>query len=175
MNTQTMKRIYEIFAKKAVQIFNEEGVATPQLFLIFKADSDRPEFFGFPPEFVSVLLSTEEGKDNFKPFLQRVLADDGFHAHLASGGHPKPEIVVQISEAWISNLSGRDPNKVKVKPSSDPHRTEAILVALHSLDCTVIGLCPIFDEPTRHAEYRELEPETRNVGRLSLTTEQVLQ
>jgi hypothetical protein len=110
MNTQTMKRIYETFAHKAVEIFNEEGVATPQLFLIFKADSDRPEFFAFPPAFAGSLLNTEEGKDNFKPFLQRALADDGFHAHLASRGYPKPEIVVQISEAWISNLSGRDYN-----------------------------------------------------------------
>lgn len=29
MNTQTIKRIYDVFAKKAVEIFNAEGSADP--------------------------------------------------------------------------------------------------------------------------------------------------
>ena len=174
MNTQTIKRIYDVFAKKAVEIFNADGSASPQLFVIFEPDSDKPQFFGFPPEFSNELLCTESGKDSFKSFLARVLKDEGFHEHLLKSGFPKPALVVQISEVWVSNLTGIDPRK-RLPPSKDPMRTEAIAVAIHTSECTLMGMCPIVDSPTRHAEYRDLDLETRNVGRLSLTTEATLQ
>ena len=97
-----------------------------------------------------------------------------FHKHLIKQGFQKPEMVVQISEAWVSkNLKSREVNGFK--PSEDPNRTEAILIALHTPDRSLIGMCPIVNEPTRHAEYGELELDARNFGRMSLTTESVLQ
>jgi hypothetical protein len=83
-------------------------------------------------------------------------------------------MVVQSVEAWVSkNLKSRDVNGFK--PSEDPNRTEAKLIALHTPDRPLIGMCPILDQPTRHAEYGSLELDARNFGRMSLTTESVLQ
>jgi hypothetical protein len=174
MNTELMKSIYDSFAKKAVEIFNQEGHAESQLFVIFDSDSERRAFFAFPPAFASEILNTESGKDRLKPLLHRVLSDENFHRHLSDQGFQKPQMVVQISEAWVSkNLKSRNVNGFK--PSEDPNRTEAILIALHTPDRSLIGMCPIVDEPTRHAEYGELELDGRNFGRMSLTTEEVLQ
>ena len=174
MNTELMKSIYDSFAKKAVEIFNQEGQAESQLFVIFDSDSEKRAFFAFPPAFASEILNTESGKDRLKPLLHRILSDQSFHKHLIKQGFKKPQMVVQISEAWVSkNLKSRDGNGFK--PSEDPNRTEAILIALHTPDRSLIGMCPILDQPTRHAEYGELELDARNFGRMSLTTESVLQ
>ena len=174
MNTDLMKSIYDSFAKKAVEIFILEGYAESQLFVIFDSNTADRAFFAFPPAFASEILNTESGRDRFKPLLQRILSDQGFHKHLIKQGFQKPQMVVQISEAWVSkNLKSRDGNGFK--PSEDPNRGEAILIALHTSDRSLIGLCPIVDEPTRHAEYGELELDARNFGRMSLTTESVLQ
>jgi hypothetical protein len=132
------------------------------------------QLFGFPPAFADEPLITESGKEKFKPLLSRVLTDEGFHEHLAKEGFLKPELVVQISEVWVSNLAGRD-SRGSVWPSQDPDRTEAIIVVIPALECSLIGMCPIFNAPTRHAEYRELDPWTRHVGGLSLRTEETLQ
>ena len=174
MNTELMKSIYDSFAKKAVEIFNQEGHAESQLFVIFDSDTADRAFFAFPPAFASEMLNTESGKDRLKPLLHRVLSDEKFHRHLSDLGFQKPQMVVQISEAWVSkNLKSRDGNGFK--PSEDRNRTEAILIALHTPDRSLIGMCPIVDEPTRHAEYGELDLDARNFGRMSLTTESVLQ
>jgi len=174
MNTELIKSIYETFARKAVEIFNQDGHAESQLFVIFASVSKNREFFAFPPAFASEMLNTESGRENFKPFLHRILSDENFHEHMTKQGFQKPAMVVQISEAWVSkNLKSRDVNGFK--PSEDPNRGEAILIALHTSDRSLIGLCPIVDEPTRHAEYGELELDARNFGRMSLTTESVLQ
>ena len=172
MNTELMKSIYDSFAKKAVEIFNQEGHAESQLFVIFDSDTADRAFFAFPPAFASEILNTESGKDRLKPLLHRILSDQSFHKHLIKQGFQKPEMVVQISEAWVSkNLKARDGNGFK--PSEDPNRTEAILIALHTPDRSLIGMCPILDQPTRHAEYGELELDARDFGRMSLTTEEV--
>jgi len=174
MNTELMKSIYDSFARKAVEIFNQEGYAESQLFVIFDSNTADRAFFAFPPAFAQEILNTESGRDRFKPLLHRILSDQSFHKHLIKQGFQKPEMVVQISEAWVSkNLKSRGVNGFK--PSEDPNRTEAILIALHTPDRSLIGMCPIVDEPTRHAEYGELELDARNSGRMSLTTEEVLQ
>ena len=91
---------------------------------------------------------------------------------MSKQGFPKPAMLVQIAEAWVSkNLKSRDVNGFK--PSGDPNRAEAILIALHTPDRSLIGMCPILDQPTRHAEYGEFELNARNFGRMSLTTEEV--
>ena len=145
-----------------------------QLFVIFDSDTENRTFFAFPPAFAQEILNTESGRDRFKPLLHRVLSDENFHRHLRDQGFQKPQMVVQITEAWVSkNLKSRDVNGFK--PSEDPNRTKAILIALHTPDRSLIGMCPILDQPTRHAEYGELELDARNFGRMSLTTESVLQ
>ena len=87
-------------------------------------------------------------------------------------GFQKPAMVAQITEAWVAK-SLKSGSSRGLKPSEDPNRAEAILIALHILDRSLIGMCPILDQPTRHAEYGERELDTRNFGRMSLTTEEV--
>ena len=86
-------------------------------------------------------------------------------------GFQKPAMVVQITEAWVSK-SLKFGNSRGLKPSEDPNRAEAILIVLHILDRSLIGMRPILDQPTRHAEYGERELDARNFGRMSLTTEE---
>lgn len=66
-------------------------------------------------------------------------------------GFQKPQMLVQIVEAWVSKgVKPEDSNRFK--PSEDPNRTEAILIALYTPDRSLIGMRPILDQPTRHAE-----------------------
>jgi hypothetical protein len=74
-------------------------------------------------------------------------------------GFQKPQMLVQIVEAWVSKgVKPEDSNGFK--PSEDPNRSEAVLIALHTPDRSLIGMRPILDQPTRHAERGELELET---------------
>jgi len=53
-------------------------------------------------------------------------------------GFQKPAMVAQITEAWVAK-SLKSGSSRGLKPSEDPNRAEAILIALHILNRSLIG------------------------------------
>jgi hypothetical protein len=173
-----IKAVYEIFAKRAVEIFNEAGHVAPQIFAVMLEEGRTGEVLGvltIPKEDLNNIFLSPATKNLFKPLVHMFLEDDSpMREDMRAEGHPLPCLVVQVREAWVSEgeaapATGDTP----MPPSQRTDRQEVILVTVHTKDLSHVGCCPIEEKPVRHCEFVPLviaKPGT-HVGRLSMFTQ----
>jgi hypothetical protein len=174
--------VFASFAPDAVDIFNADGKVNPMLFCVtLGAQSGEISAMGaFDPDFVAGFYNdrTGRGKDVLRVFIQGLTTPGSpMRAAMQEDQHLLPDIVVQISEAWMGTATSAEHwAALKAKYGSVEHvpgRTEGILIALHSSGYSTLGSCPILGNP-RRAELGTLTTEDGVfTGRLSMTIDGV--
>jgi hypothetical protein len=139
-------KAYETFVHSAVAIFDEEGYAAPQMFVLTMDEQKEgafAEISAVDPRIVSQLYESEAGKNSMHTMLTRIFA-----------ASTAPTLIVTISEAWSTAVNLGEEGRFKKDLAT---RQEVIVLSVHSLHGTKVGQCPIFSEPTRRCEYRALD------------------
>lgn len=156
INWATLRDIHDHFAPIAVNLFNREGKAHPQLFLVELGDDKRPRrMLALPPELLGPLFSDGSSKDLLAEFMAQALnSTSALRQGLARHFDCRPEVIVQVNEVWMSKPASKDEEELfksgAMLPSTDPRRQEAVMVTLHTAFGSVPCTHPIVDEPSRH-------------------------
>jgi len=167
--------VYEHFARAAVAEFNTRGLVPPHFFAVVldPADGSVRNLIDIPDEFSARFYRDAAAKDTVRGFVRFLLSEKSpFRTILAAADFPVPDLVVQISEAWMAEEirplgETIDLNAPMTPPSERPDRREGILTCVHSLNHTVAGYCPIHAAP-RRAEYQALQGLKELTGRMSM-------
>jgi hypothetical protein len=172
--------VFKEFASNAVKAFNEEGEALPMLFCITLGDEPGSiEQFNpvHPASVIEFYRNGEKGKDMLGEVIH-LLTTPGSPVRIGlhEAGAAMPDIVVQISEAWMADqaMPEKDLDALYDKHESIEHfpgRKEIIFIALHTTGHTTMGLCPILDNP-RHAEVGKLMLDRQWIGRMCMTKQE---
>lgn len=164
---------YDVFARCAVEVFTQQGEVQPQFFAVMLGEESgtMEGYEVVDPRFVHRLYQSSETKDLIKPVIHMLLADDSpIQKARRKHGKPRPDLVVQISECWMAKEIERDEAGEVIPPSERADRTEAVVVAVHTLTRTELGYCPILDVPTRHCEFVPIKVgDATYTGRMSMS------
>lgn len=161
-----IQEIYDHFAHKAVDIFNEQGECPPQLYGVWvNPETGKPSDIAIiDMHLVRHFFSSNESKDQLRLFIEFLL-----ETPLPGVPLDRPaDLVVHISEAWTVSRTSKNVEPY-IPPSECDDRRETIIVLVHSEGNTAMGACDIHDTPKRHAEYGPLQTGGRFSGRFSLS------
>lgn len=153
--------VYEAFACKAVELFNETGEAPHQLFAVV-LDELTGGISGMMSVEQDVLRKYHEqsgSTDAIKPLVRLFLQDGSpLRDRLARQGQELPSLVVQVSNIWFALPDELDtPARDLIPPSERGNRQEGIAVFVHASAASYFGVCPIVDTPERHAVFGPLQ------------------
>lgn len=163
---ESINEIYDHFAHKAVDIFNEQGECPPQLYGVWlNPKTGKPSDVAIiDMHLVRHFFMNDECKDQLRLFIQFLLKTP-----LPGVPTTRPaDLVVQISEAWTVSRTSKNAEPY-IPPSECDDRCEIIMVLVHSSEHTAMGNCDIHDTPERHAEYGPLQTGGRFSGRFSMS------
>jgi len=161
--------LYEGFARRAIEQFNEKKECAPQLVAVTMGNERGTidDLIGLDPELVNALQRDGRRKDMLMMIVSAMLSQKGL---------PGINAVVHMTEVWISRaLESQDDQRTRgllagdLTPSDDPERGEAIAVFVHTKDHTYLGHCPITGSGAeRSAEFEPLQMEGDTQGRFSM-------
>lgn len=163
--------VYDHFAHRAVEEFNECGQVPPRFFAI-NIDNEGAirGVIGIPEQIAGQFYRDDGRKEAIKPLIHYLLDKQSpFRDIITEAGVPPPNLVVQICEAWTVERMAPPGGAVdvsKVIPCEQPDRQECIGVFVHSHNRTEVGFSPIRTEPTRRAEYAPLPKYAFSTGRM---------
>jgi hypothetical protein len=180
LTRKDIEAAWQAMAPVAIDEFNSKGEVSPKLFMLTFGDQpgEVASFGAFDPRLIYALFHKElsHGKDIFAELVRQLVTDGStLREQLAD---VRPDMVVQITEAWMQNVRGKTKEQAEAEfekygsVEAMPTRQEAIILIFHSQDCSVMGTCPITDNP-RHAEIGQLQPAqgARLTGRMSMSPE----
>jgi hypothetical protein len=152
--------VYDLFARRAVEAFNEEGSVPSQLYAVVLQEDGTPgqvtEILELSADMLAELFSSPANNRMLTPVTQMFLQDGSpLRKSLEDDGMPLPCLVVQVSEGWAA-VGAADPvtSRRDIPPSQRADRQDCLLVVVHTRNDAHIGVCPIQDGPNRQAEYR---------------------
>ena len=150
-----LKNLHEQFVTKAIEIFNNGGDVTPQLFMVEMSDSGEIHHMaGCDPHSMHMLMSDETGKEMFAAFIRDMFDAESPVRIQMKEQKFNPNVMIQINEAWMSMDASFS------KPQNDPERKECVLVTIH----TEFGSIPVMhfieDKPKRHVVKEEFPDES---------------
>lgn len=160
--TEDISAVYDSFATRAVELFNELGSVAPQLFAV-SLDEEEPGkingMLALEPELVAKLYADNASKDAIKPLVKLFLQEGSpLREKLKQDNQPLPSLMVQITETWYAfpkeDGSLPDPS---MSLSESPDKLEGISVFIHTASATHMGICPIVEKPTRHAVFNTIQ------------------
>jgi hypothetical protein len=155
--------VYDIFAKRSVEAFNEEGAVPAQIYGVILQDEGAPGnvlgLLELSDDMVKEVFDSSANSPDISSVTQLLLQEGSqLRTLLVEDGTPLPCMVVQVSEGWAA-LGEADPltNRSDIPPSQRVDRRECLLIILHTASSTHVGVCPIQGEPTRSAHYKPLQ------------------
>lgn len=164
-----LESLHKHFASVAANMVNNGQEVSPQLFLI-GLQQGKPPFAmaAVPAEMTNQFFRDDKGKDALAQFLrQSLMPASNFREALTKELGFGPDVVVQISEAWMASLSeGEDFSSVRKgqqRVSERADRKEVLLVTLHMEHFSIPVMHPIESGPPRHCELTEF-PDKHALG-----------
>lgn len=157
----TLRALHDHFATIALHLFDQEGEVHPQVFVVEISNEQSPlKVLALPPELLRPMFSEEAAKDALASFMREALKESSaLHKGIAHQFGCRPDVIVQINEAWLSRLKeGAEHEKFitgQKTPSEDPLREEVVVVTLHTAMGSVPCLHSVVNEPTRHCRRSE--------------------
>lgn len=133
---------YGYWAGRVVDVFNTKGQVAPCLLSLNFLSSGGFDCTFIDEAYVTESLKTESGQFELRKFTTGLLNDSILRQDMISKGFKPADAVVFISEIEIRSANGKE------KPVN-----EGILVVVHTPGAIYRGLCPILNEPLRHAEF----------------------
>lgn len=139
--------LYEVFARRAVEAFNETKQILPQLAVVKLGTEPGTlaDAVFVDPRMVNEMQKNGHRKDLLMRFV-RIVLDERLHnalqeTPLLSALPFRPDLIVHVSEVWTIN--SKAPNPDGIEPKDHPDRGEAILVVLHTREQSYGGISPI--------------------------------
>jgi hypothetical protein len=142
--------VYQFIAERAVEALRFDGEVLPTLLMMSLPPGAKE------PVAVTVIdprlvhaLQRDGTRKNALMALVRSLLDAAHPAHASAaeqmGAHPN--LIAHVSESWLVKKrideGGGSLATFEGSLADHPERTEAIMIALHSLRGTLIGTCPM--------------------------------
>jgi hypothetical protein len=139
-----IEALYDFFAKRACEIFNERKQCMPQLALVSLGDDpgDIGALLMVDPCLVNALQESSGTKDALMMLVRVLLANKGAEElDLVPLPRP-PAAIVHVSEMWA--LDGdQQPPADGGSFENVPNRRELIMVTVHTKERSYPGVCPI--------------------------------
>lgn len=165
--------IYDSLAQKAVENFNAHGELVPVILeVVLNEPGKLPQVTPVNPAFVFEMFNEgAAGMERLGQLVRLALTRGSpMREAMVSAGVTPPDLLVQINEAWVRSVTGKSPHDVPrdgIPPSEHPDRKEAILVLIHTPEETVMGSCPILENP-RRAEFAPIHLNMKVASRFSV-------
>lgn len=180
ISQEDMTSLYEHFAHKAVEEYNAKGEVPPQLLAVTL--DEKPGSIQavamMPSGMVNSFYRNGATKDMLAQLMRMLLAEDSpVREQMKANDMPLPDVVVQISEIWMTHIQSKDPKEAQAEAermsregvSNQPNRQEAVMVALHTLDGSMLGHSMI---ENKKATYSPLAEGLTFGGRFAMTPEE---
>lgn len=142
--------VYQFIAERAVEALEFDGEVVPTLLMMSLPPGAKEPVAvsAIDPRLVHA-LQRDGTRKNALMALVRSLLDAAHPAHVSAaeqmGAHPN--LIAHVSESWLVKKrieeGGESLATFEGSLAEHPERTEAIMVALHSLRGTLIGTCPM--------------------------------
>jgi hypothetical protein len=156
------ERLNEHFGKLACEMFNKDGEACPQVFVLElgEAVGDIRKMAMLEPGRVQKLLGSDESKDRLAAEIRAIISpEDPRHKRMVRTFGFDPNIAVQINEVWYlgpAELADHEPDDELPQPSQSRQRREAIVVAMHCPVVTIVGM-HLIDSVKRKATWAPID------------------
>lgn len=146
---------YEVFAKRAVETFNEKGQCWAQLAAITLGDEPGSvaHVTFVDPVLVNAMQRDERTKDALAILIRVLLGGKPLPVKGDKQPQLPPQIAVHLTEAWVLSQDapkGATPEEIRAAAlgpheqlKDHPERREAILVSVHTAERSYHGMCPV--------------------------------
>jgi len=162
--------LYDFFAKRACEIFNERKECAPQLALASLGDEpgDIGAVMLIDPRLVNALQENSRTKDALMMLIRVLLANKGAEELDLIPLPRPPAAIVHVTEMWQLHDEQERPADGG-SWENVPGRRELILVTVHTKERSYPGFCPIDGAgDARTATYQPLAQGAEWGGRFSI-------
>lgn len=141
---ESYEKVYNSFASKIVQMFNQEEELHPQIFFVSLDEQEESrvgQIVQLDPDIVAS-MHTPEGQEAMWTLLTECVTD-GSEARDIVLRHfgIEPDIVIHATACWIAPES-----EDELPPSYSPDSSEILLVSVHTPLAVFLGSCPINED-----------------------------
>lgn len=146
----SLSGVYQFIAERAVEALQFDGEVPPTLLMMsLPPGAKEPVAVSAIDPTLVHALQRDGTRKNALMALVRSLLDAAHPAHASAaqqmGAHPN--LIVHVSESWLVKKrideGGESLATFEGSLADHPERSEAIMIALHSLRGTLIGTCPM--------------------------------